>query len=213
MKQALKLALAVGTVSAMLAGCSKETQETADAIKNLQSIASSASNATKSANKLEELRNTRIKNGDTLSMAAAELAKYIPSSIPGYTASEPETESVSVQGMSYSSASREYTSADKGTVSITLLDYNGAYASYTMASALFALQIHVDNSEETSGTFQTSNELINGHETFSKTSHDATVVYGVGARFWLEIKATNQTSSEWAKGLAKTMDLAKLASM
>lgn len=197
----------------VLLGCSREAQEAAETIKNLQSIASSAESVTNSSDQLDKLRKKRQESGDTTSLPPAELLAYLPTELDGYVAADPETESVNVGGLAYSKAIREFTSATKGNVSITLLDYNGAPDTYAASSAFLALNVRIDNNEETSGTFQTDNPLVNGHETYSKSGHDVTVVYGIAGRFWLEIKSTQQTSSAWSRSIGNKMNLSKLASM
>lgn len=196
-----------------LYGCSKEAQEAAETIKNLQSIASSAESVTNSNEQLDKLRKKRQESGDTTSLPSAELLGYLPTELDGYVAADPETESVNVGGLAYSKVTREFTSATKGNVTITLIDYNGAFDAYAASSAFFALNVRVDNNEETSGTFQTDNAFVNGHEKYSKTGHDVTVVYGIAGRFWVEINSTQQTSSAWSRGIGNSMNLSKLASM
>lgn len=210
MRASLGIVIIVGSLAVF--GCSKEVQEAAESLKNLQSVASSADDLAKTTSHLEKLHQQRRDRGDTVSLDPAELAKYLPATIDGYQSGEPATESVNAMEMAYSKATREYTSS-KGTVTVSLTDYNSSYAAYTISSAVFALNIKVDNSEETSGTFQTDNPLISGHQTYSKTGHNATVLFGIAGRFWLEIEATNQSSSDWARSIGEKMNLSKLAGM
>ncbi len=197
----------------VLAGCGGETKEAADAIGNLKSIAESAGDMEKTTNKLDERRKARRASGDTVAMAPEKLLTFLPASIDGYLTQEPETKTMEIPGMSYTQVTRTYTGADNGSVSVTLMDLNSAEAMYATQTMLFTLKMRTENKDRVEGTFQTNNELINGHESWEKNTGDVTVTYGVGGRFWLQIKANNQRGTDWVKGIANRMDLNKLAQM
>lgn len=200
-------------VSVAVASCGQKVDETAEAMNNLKSLAASADEVQVSQDQLEQRRQERKSKGDTLALTGDQLKSLLPNSIDGYQGSDPETSSMEIPGMSFSQVSRSYSNAKGESVKITLTDYNASEMGWAAASALFALKWKVDNSTETSGTFQTANPLVNGHATFSKQSKSATVTYGLGGRFLLIIEAQNQSNSDWAKSTAQSLDLNKLAGM
>ncbi len=160
--------------------------------------------------------NTKMKErkakGDTLAMNYKELQKYLPLSIDGYKTGEPNGTSINMQGMSYSSAEATFKKDNGDHIKVTIIDYNAAYGIYTAATAMWAIGMNVETPEEKVSGIKMDNE-IGGWETFKKKRKDATVTLGVGYRFWVNIEANNQESTDFIKSVAKSMrldDLAKL---
>jgi hypothetical protein len=183
------------------------------AMEAMKTMSESAKDNEQTSNILEKRRQERRAKGDTIALATDKLVAFLPASLDGYQAEEPETSSMEVPGMSTTTASRTFTSADKGNVKVTLTDFNGAEGSYGIQALMFSIKIRTENKDMMSGTFQTNNELINGHEEFNKNSKNVTVIYGLGGRFILNIEADNQSGTEWAKGVANRMDINNLANM
>jgi len=211
----MRRVLLTASISGVLAlyGCGGELKEMSEQVENIKNIAESAQDAQTTISKIEQRQKERREKGDTLALSTDELMKYLPSSLAGYTAEEPAYETVNVEGMSYSQVSRSYTSPDKGTVDIQLADYNASMAQYGFQTMMFGIKIRTDNAEKTEGTFQTSNEMINGYETFYKQSGEAEVTYALGGRFIVIMKAEKQKNTDWLKSVAENMGIAKLAAM
>lgn len=203
------LALIMGGV--VLTGCGGKLDEAAQAMKNLETVAESAEEAQKSQDVVAKRREERKAKGDTLAMPTDELKTYLPGDISGYKAGEPETSSTQMEGFSFSQATRTYTRDDGATIRVQLTDYNSSEMGYAGMASLFALKWSTDNAQETSGTFQTGDPFINGHERYDKTSKNSTIVYGLGGRFILNIDAEKQ-DIKFARSVAEKVDLKKLAS-
>jgi len=105
--------------------------------------------------------------------------------------------------MSWCVASKNYTKDDGTTLKVTLTDFNSSEVGWAGASALFALKMSSDNATESSKTFQTSD--------FINTS--ATIMYGLGGRFLLQVEASNQSSVDFIRSVATGMNLNKLSSL
>lgn len=207
----MKTLVALMIVGVMLTGCGGKMEEAAQAMKNLETMAESAEDAQKNQDVVSKRREERRAKGDTVAMSTDELKAYLPGDISGYKAGEPETSSTEMEGFSFAQATRSYKRDDGATVKVDLTDYNSSEAGYAGMAMLFAMKWRVDNAQETSGTFQTGDPFINGHERYDKTSKNSTLVYGLGGRFILNIEAEKQDIA-FARSVAEKIDLKKLAS-
>lgn len=199
--------------SMMLISCGEKLDEATEAMKNLQTVAESADNVQASQDAFAKRREERKAKGDTLSISTDELKKFLPGDIDGYTASEPETESMEMEGLSWSVASKEWKKADGSTIKVTITDYNATEAMWGAATIMFAMKWSVDNASETSKTIQTDDTFINGHMRYGKQDKSSSVTFGLGGRFVLQVECSNQTSAEFARSVAERVDMKKLASM
>jgi hypothetical protein len=154
----------------------------------------------------------RKAKGDTLAMPTADLQKYLPQTIDGYTAGLPTGGSVNMGSMSYSSANISFKKANGDWVRVSIIDYNQAYNLYSTASAVWKMGISVDSPEKKQNSIKLDN-TEGGIEDYNNKSKDASIKVGVGSRFWVAIEANNQTDTEMLKSIAKSMDLSKMAAM
>src|ERR1019366_3488348 len=81
-----------------------------------------------------KLKERRAK-GDTLAIPYADLMKYLPASIDGYKAGEPDGNSINMPGASYSTANVNFKNDKGDNIKVTLVDYNAAYAMYSSVTA------------------------------------------------------------------------------
>ncbi|MDZ4745332.1 MAG: hypothetical protein SGJ05_04945 [bacterium] len=198
-------------VGAILTGCGGKLDEAAQGLKSMENLAESAKDAQATQDVVEKRREERRAKGDTVSLPVEELKAYLPADISGYTAEEPETSSTDMPGFSFSQASRVYRRADGATIKLQLTDYNNGTMGYASMGAIFGMKWRVDNKDETSGTFQTGDPMINGHERFEKSTKNTTLMYGLGGRFILNVEAEKQDVA-FARSVAEKVDLKKLAS-
>jgi hypothetical protein len=70
----------------------------------------------------------------------------------------------------------------------------------------------MDSPDEKANGLKLDNDIV-GWEDFHKKTKEVDVTLGIGYRFYLTVHADNQESTEFAKSVAKSMDLSKLASM
>ncbi|PLX06913.1 MAG: hypothetical protein C0594_06525, partial [Marinilabiliales bacterium] len=78
-------------------------------------------------------------SNDGTAMHYEELQKYLPTEIDGYTAGKPKGGTITMQGMSYSSAEITFSKEGAGDIDVVLLDYNAAVSLYTAATAMWAM--------------------------------------------------------------------------
>jgi hypothetical protein len=185
-------------------------------VKNTLGAVGAMATVGKEMKKENEVAQAKIKErrakGDTLAIPYADLMKYLPASIDGYKAGEPDGSTVNMPGASYSAVNVNFKN-DKGDhVKVTLMDYNAAYGLYSSVTALWTMGMSIDSPEEKANGVKFDGE-IGGWEDYHKKSKAAQLTLGIGYRFWLQVEANNQESNDFIKSVAKSMDLAKLSNL
>jgi hypothetical protein len=100
----------------------------------------------------------------------------------------------------------------KGEIEIQIMDYNQSVMGYSTATAMFGMNIQVENDQEKSGTFDTGVDGVRGYEQVSKTEQRAELMYAIADRFFLTIKSNGSNDADALKRIAKSMKLSELAS-
>jgi hypothetical protein len=159
----------------------------------------------------ERLKARRAK-GDTLAMPYAELEKFLPTSEDGYTAGKPNGASINMSQVSYSAADVTFKKDNGDIIKVSIIDYNQAYQIYNQASLAWSMGMSVDSPNEKAEVVKLDN-TNGGWEAYRKNSKEADITLGIGSRFFVKVEATNQTDVDMVKSIAKSIDLAKLASM
>lgn len=200
MKQSLLLCLAV--IFLVSCGKVKEAANAAEGLKNY------AEGMKESASRMEE----RKAKGDTVSTPYAELQKMLPSSISGYIKKgDPKGESVSMVGMSYSTASQVYKNGE-AEITLNIMDYNASYAAFGAATAMFSTGFSVDNAEEHLGAIDLGISGVKAWEDVKKKEKRSTIMAGVNDRFLVTAEGRN-VETDVVKDAIKSVDFNKLAGM
>jgi predicted ribosome quality control (RQC) complex YloA/Tae2 family protein len=156
-------------------------------------------------------REERRKKGDTLSMHYKELEKYLPE-IEGYEKkTEPKGETVNMPGFGGWSTTKQEYKGPGGTIKVELSDYNQSANGFTMAAAVFGMNMQVENDREKSGSFDTGIPEVKGYEKLIKKSGRITLLYAISDRFFLQINGRDGVSADDLKKVAGSMPLAELA--
>jgi hypothetical protein len=148
--------------------------------------------------------------GQSETMNYKDLQNYLPKSIPGYEAGEPDGQTMNMQGMSFSSAEIEFTDDEGHFVRITLMDYVGAASMYQAATALWATGMSYEDDEKIARSVKLSDNIV-GWEEFEKKEKNASLALGIGERFFLSIQADDQDNTDFVKSVANKMDIETLA--
>ncbi|GAA4350692.1 hypothetical protein GCM10023185_08700 [Hymenobacter saemangeumensis] len=197
---------------ALLAGC----EQASEAKKSYNAIVTTTKAAESLSASMEEAQThqaERVKRGDTLSINYKELHKLLPSAIEGYTAEgEPEGESVQMPGMQYSSTKQRYRKGEE-TLSVQLVDYNGAATMFTAATAMVGTGIAVEDETQLMRSLDLGMKGVKGYEKLDKQGHQASVLLGVADRFFVTLEATGQKDTELVKSAARQLKLSGLARM
>jgi hypothetical protein len=212
MKNKVLLSVCVSTFLFAGCGASEKVEQMENAMKVVQN-ADEIVDQTNANNDLAQKRmEERRQKGDTLAMPYKKLQEYLPSAPAGYTAEDPAGESMNMPGASYSQARIRFTKGNDE-ITVTMTDYNQAYAIYQGAVAVWAMGMEFDNDTETAKGYKLPYELSGGWERFEKNSKNATLTLGVGSRFFIEVKASNQNNTDFVKSLANSMKLEELSKM
>jgi hypothetical protein len=197
-------------------GCGEKAQEMKNAMEIIKNAPNMADKAQKGMDRAKQLREDRIKRGDTLAMNFKKLQEYLPKSLDGYKAEEPSGESSAFGSYSFSRAGirfvKDKSDGSQDYVEIELLDYNQAaelYAGLTFWSA----GISVENKDGWEKTFDTKIEWGFGYEKYHKPNNSAEVSYALGYRFLLSVKANNQSNTDFVRRTAESLKLKELANM
>ncbi len=209
-----KVLVSVCVATFLFAGCgaSEKVEQLENAMKVVQNADEIADQTTANNDLAQKRMEERRQRGDTLAMPYKKLQEYLPSAPSGYTAEAPAGESMNMPGASYSQARIRFTKGNDE-ITVTLMDYNQAYAIYQGAVAVWGLGMEFDNDTETAKGYKLPYELSGGWERFEKMSKYATLSLGIGSRFFVEIKASNQTNTDFVKSVAQSMKLEELSKM
>ena len=193
MKQIISTALTV-CVCMILASCSCERfKEAKSAINNVKNLKDAAENMHESLEQAEERLEERKKRGDTLAIHYEKLAEFLPGSFEGYEpVGEMQGGTNTTPGMgSYSNVNQDYENQAGDRLSISIVDYNAAYALYTTIMAAYVSGFEIDNTEEHIKGFSISDD-VKGWTVHRKKENRAQIYTGVSDRFHITVEADNQ---------------------
>lgn len=182
----------------------------ANAMANAANAMSGAANNMNAA--AQQKMQARRAKGDTLAMPYADLAKFLPASLDGYTADPLDGATVNMGKMSYSTATIKYKKANGDWVKVAIIDYNQTFQMYSAATAVWAMGYSVDTPQEKANALKLDN-TDGGWESYQKNTKNATLALGVGSRFYVTVEANNQSDMSNIESVAKSVDLSKLSSL
>jgi hypothetical protein len=198
----------------LIASCEKAS-EIKQAADNAESFAKAASNMEENMAASEQRREERRKRGDTLAVPYQELQKYLPENIGGYTAQAPDGTTMNSEMGSYSSASRRYTKAgadgSEDYVEVAIVDYNASADMFTGLTSMWGANFSMEDANGYTKTFNPGFKNGIGWEHFDKQNKNSELSYGLGDRFIVTIKSSNQSNNDFVKSVGNSMKLAELA--
>jgi hypothetical protein len=193
-------------------GNNKTTIKTDDGEVSISDLKNAGEQVADAIDEAQKKREERKAKGDTLAINYKELQKYLPAPSGYEKDGEPSGESVNMIGLgSWSKAEQRYKSGEKE-VNVELMDYNQSELGYTAAAGMFGMSIQVENDREKSGTFETGINGVKGYEQVYKTEKRAELTYTIANRFILTLRMNGSNDVEELKSIAKSMNLAELAS-
>lgn len=139
----------------------------------------------------------------------SELEEYLPTDISGYTAGDPEGQTMNMEGFSFSSSTVEFYDSEDYFIRISIIDYVAASSMFQAASAMWATGMSYENDEMSAKTIEW-NDNISGWEEFNKLDNEATLILGIGDRFLFTIEADGQDGVDFIISIAEDMDLEDL---
>lgn len=201
-------------VCTFLISCGEQVRQTQEMVKSISSLSQNATKAESISNRFAKRQQERRAKGDTLPLHYEKLLEFLPTTIAGYqSVGEPEGSTNTMAQFSMSQAKRTYRNNEGSKLTIELIDDNNNAAAYSVATMMFLVPIRTDNPEEFSQCFDPGLPDSGGWESYKKKSGTAQVLYAIGGRFLLSIKATKQSGTDIVKRIAQQLDLRALASM
>jgi len=188
-----------------------ELKNTMEVMKNLPEAAQNLEEATNLADKKLQERKAK---GDTLAMNFKDLMLYLPASLDGFKADEPEGSTTNSMGFSFSQVSRNFTKMvgdQEQSIRIELIDYNAGYSYLSGLAYWTNLNISTETTNGFERTVKTNIENVYAYEKFQKDSKNASIMYVLGYRFILNIEGNNVENFDLVKNVANKIDLKKLA--
>ena len=202
------------TAAFLFMGCgSDETITVKDGKPEITDVMGASRKIQENMESYQSKREERIKKGDTLSMHYKDLEKYLPE-IAGFEKKRaPKGEIINMPGYGgWSKTELDYKGSE-GEIEIELTDYNQSANGFTIAAAVFGMNVQVENDREKSGSFDTGIPEVKGYEKVIKKSGRITLFYAISDRFFLEIDGRGGVNAETLKKAANSMPLAELAGM
>lgn len=215
MKRVLVVTLAFAMIAFL--SCGEKFDELKQVAEMVEKAPDMAQNIEKSTNEAEKRLEERRAKGDTLAVNFSELLKYLPESLEGYTAEKPEGQTTNTQGFSLSTAKRVFykENADgySDYVTMELADYNQGYGLYAAMTIWVSMGMSIESTEGWQKTFDTGIDGVYGLEDYKHEGKRTTLTYSIGYRFYLTISVDNVEGTDFAKNLAKKIDMKALAKM
>ncbi|MEO6940700.1 MAG: hypothetical protein ABI444_11295 [Candidatus Kapaibacterium sp.] len=206
-KQMFSFAVAALFTTALLSSCSK-TDKMAEQIKD--SVNAHSNGANGNAAKPADAPNAgaAAANGQAGGVAVKStiLAAFLPT-LSGFDAKEPENMDMNMQGMSYASATRKYTSGDK-TVTLSIFDYNHMAAMTSMYS-MYLGGMSVETGEESMHSTKISGNP--GWIDWKKKENSGTIGVVVADRFFVIAEGHGGISQDELQSMAEKIDYSGLS--
>lgn len=201
-------------VSLFFYSCGKQVDELKEASELAQKAPEIANAIEKNTDIAQNIKEQRRKKGDTLAMHFTKLQEFIPTSINGYTATEPKGEILNLGAYSFSQASRNFTKSDsKGNdafVEITIIDYNQAAELYATLT-LWSVGISHEDENGYEKSFDPGIPNTFGFEKYDKLDKTAEITFAIGYRFIISVKANSQQKIDFVRSIVNSMKIKELA--
>lgn len=199
---------------ALLSSCGEKVEELQNTMEVMKNLPDAAEKMEETTNLAEKKIQERKAKGDTLAMNFKDLMLYLPASIDGFTAEEPEGSSTNSMGFSFSQVSRRYTKTagdQQQSIRLELIDYNASYAMLSGLAYWTNLNISTENTKGFERTAKTGIENVFAYEKFQTDSKRGSITYVLGYRFILNVEGDNVDNFDVIKNAANKIDLKKLA--
>ncbi len=194
-----------------LASCGEKAQEMKNQMEAIKSVAESAENLPEAQNAAEKMVQERIAKGDTIAMDYAELQKYLPTAIDGYTLEgEPGGSKTAMAGFSMSTAEQQWVAnGGASRIKVTIIDYGGTQMAYAFYGLAFAMKAEFEDTHSRTRTRDLDIPHTGIMEKFNKDNKDANVSVQTRYRYLITLDATGQTDDQTGKLTTMATDIAK----
>ncbi len=212
-----KYIVLIVTIGLFVASCGEKFDELKQAAEVIQKAPEIADNIQQDAARAEKRLEERRAKGDTLALHFSELMKYLPTSIEGYTAEEPtgsttNTGEYSVTNV-YAGFYKENAVGERSSIRVQIYDYNQGYAGFAFVTMWASMGMSVESTDGWQKTFDTGIEDVFAYEDYRHDGQRTELFYAIGYRFYMTIAVDNVEGTDFARSIAKKVDIKKLASL
>ena len=207
-RSALAVAMAV-----IVVGCGQKADDTKNALNAVAAAAGASDEIEAGMQEAEQFQKERVAKGDTVAMPYAELQKFLPASVDGYTPrEEPSGQSQAMPGFSMSQAEQTWVAeagADGNTpeVQITLIDFGGTQQGYAMMAAPLMMNFSQEDAHRRIGSVKIDVPHSAGWEEFDKDTKSTKLTAITRYRYVITVEARDrgEDQSAMAKALAEAI--------
>lgn len=145
---------------------------------------------------------------DEKAVSYKTLQEHLPSSISGFTASgDPDGQSMSMNGMSYSMASQEYENGSKS-LRITIMDYHGAGSLYNAAAMAWTMNMEFEDDDQKVSGFKEGD--FHGLVSVQKKRTEVNITTGFRERYYVQVEIEGSDDEAMARKILKGLKLSDL---
>lgn len=137
-----------------------------------------------------------------------ELQKLIPANLAGFSGNgDPDGSTMSMNGMSFSSAERRYKKGDKD-LSVTIVDYHGAATMYSSAAMAWTMNMQYEDDESKIEAFNEGD--FNGIIEIMKKEAQTRLIGGYKNRYFVEIDLDGTNNKQTVLDILKALNINRL---
>ena len=149
---------------------------------------------------------TKIPSKASTLNEAKDLEDFLPYLDNLETSGNPKVERGEMNGSKFVQVTQAYKS-EKGTASITIIDYGNNSKMYAMAAAVLRYSADSQDGSTLTEAYNASDPDLVGRTTYNSNKREASALLGVANRFFISAQATNQKSADLVKDLLDNIDL------
>jgi len=195
---------------AIISACGSRNKEPGiiESLSKVKEYAENIEEKTKNATSRWEERKAK---GDTIAIPYKDLQAYLPA-IGGYEMPEgPKGSQMNTPGLgNWSQTEQQYTSGEKR-VGVSIMDYNGAEQTFMGLTAMYGMGMSMEDDDKKMGPADLGIKGVSAYETIYKKDKRAELSLVVGDRFIINMSSNGDNDPGFLSGIAKDMDLGKLA--
>ncbi|MEM9857640.1 MAG: hypothetical protein AAF843_09795 [Bacteroidota bacterium] len=137
-----------------------------------------------------------------------ELQSQLPGTIAGFKITgDPDGQSMTMNGMSYSMASKDYEKGDEE-MTITIMDYKGASTLYSAAAMAWTMNMEYEDDEKKVSSFKDGD--FQGIIEVGKEHKEISIIAGYKERYLVQVQIQGSNEEPTARKIVNALDLSDL---
>lgn len=199
----------------MLGACGKKADDAQNAVSAVVQAAGASDKLEAGLKDAERFQAERVAKGDTVAIPYAELQKYLPTSVDGYTAREEPSGSSQAMGAFSMSQVEQTWVAEAGAdgsapeIKVTILDFGGTQQGYAMMAAPVLMGFSQEDAHRRVGSTKVDVPHSGGWEEFDKDNKDAKITVVARYRYVITVESRHKGEDQSAKVKAVAEEIAR----